>query len=250
MTATRVGAVLAALIASVAIPLSVRADPSQPAAAGFLLSAGSPVTIVLDHTVSSAELEPGAIIPAHLREAIVLRGKTLAPAGTQMHLIVTDIRRAGNGVGGEIVFRVEPVHLADDVNLPMRLIHPAMSATLVLANPDDIVLPLKAKTLPARGADIMLPPGTQLRARTTLTVDATNPNKTVLASPMPYTISTDRPYAAFTPIPLTTYNPNFTPAPRRRGRHTPTPSPSPSPSETATATPTPSPSPTPTQTPA
>jgi hypothetical protein len=246
VTATRVSAVLAALIASVAIPLSVRADPSQPAAAGFLLSAGSPVTIVLDHTVSSAELEPGAIIPAHLREAIVLRGKTLAPAGTQMHLIVTDIRRAGNGVGGEVVFRVEPVHLADDVNLPMRLIHPAMSATLVLANPDDIVLPPKAKTLPARGADLTLPPGTQLRARTTLTVDATNPNKTVLASPMPYTISTDRPYAAFTPIPLTTYNPNFTPAPGRRRR----PSPSPSPSETATASPTPSPSPTPTQTPA
>jgi hypothetical protein len=241
---------LAALIASVAIPLSVRADPSQPAAAGFLLFAGSPVTIVLDHRVSSAELEPGAIIPAHLREAIVLRGKTLAPAGTQMHLIVTDIRRAGNGVGGEVVVRVEPVHLADDVNLPMRLMHPAMSATLVLANPEDIMLPPKAKTLPAHGADLTLPPGTQLRARTTLTVDATNPNKTVLASPMPYTISTDRPYAAFTPIPLTTYNPNFTPAPRRRGRHTPTPSPSPSPSETATATPTPSPSPTPTQTPA
>jgi hypothetical protein len=239
---------LAALIASVAIPLSVRADPSQPAAAGFLLSAGSPVTIVLDHTVSSAELEPGAIIPAHLREAIVLRGRTLAPAGTQMHLIVTEIRRAGNGVGGEVVFRVEPVHLADDVNLPMRLIHPSLSATLVLANPDDIVLPAKAKTLPARGADLTLPPGTQLRARTTLTVDATNPNKTVLASPMPYTISTDRPYAAFTPIPLTTYNPNFTPAPRRRGRATP--SPSPSPSQTATESPTPSPSPTPTQTPA
>jgi len=250
VTATRVGAALAALLASVAIPLSIRADPSQPAAAGFLLSAGSPQTIVLDHTVSSAEMEPGAIVPAHLRDAIVVRGKTLAPAGAPMHLIVTQIRRAGNGVGGEIVFRVEPVHLADDLNLPMRLLHPALNATLVLANPDDIVLPAKAKSSPGLSADLTLPPGTQLRARTTLTVDATNPNKTVLASPMPYTISTDRPYAAFTPIPLTTYNPNFTPPPRRRGRATPTPSPSPSPSQTASESPTPSPSPTPTQTPA
>lgn len=249
MTATRVGAVLAALVASVAIPLSVWADPSQPAATGFLLSAGSPQTIVLDHTVSTAELEPGAIIPAHLRDAIVLRGKTLAPAGTQVHLIVTEIRRAGDGVGGEVVFRIEPVHLADDLSLPMRLIHPALSATLALANPDDVALP-KAKSQPLiRGADLTLPPGTQLRARTTLTVDATNPQKTVLASPMPYTISTDRPYAAFTPIPLTTYNPAaFTPPPRRR-RGRATPSPSPSPSETASESPTPSPTPSPTQTP-
>jgi hypothetical protein len=246
VTATRVGAVLAALFASVAFPLLVRADPSQPAVAGFLLSAGSILTIVLDHTVSTAELEPGAIIPAHLRDAIVVRGKTLAKAGAPLHLIVTEVRRAGNGVGGEVVLRVEPVHLEDELNLPMRLLHPALSATLVLANPDDITLPAKEKTSPpVRGSDLTLVPGTLLRARTMATVDATDPNKTVLATPLPYTLSTDRPYAAFTPIPLTTYNPSaFTPAPRRRrGRPTPSPSPSPSPSETATATPTPNPTP-------
>ena len=245
MTATRLGAVLAALTASVAIPLLVCANPSQPDATGFLLSAGSFETIVLDHTVSTAELEPGAIIPAHLRDAIVLRGKTLAKAGTPLHLIVTEVRHAGNGVGGEVVLHVEPVHLDDELTLPMRLVHPALSATLVLANPDDIALPAKQKASPpVRGSDLTLSPGTLLRARTTVTLDATDPNRTVLATPLPYTLSTDRPYAAFTPIPLTTYNPAaFTPAPRRRrGQPTPSPSPSPSPSESATPTPNPTPS--------
>jgi hypothetical protein len=236
---------LAALVASVAIPLLVRADPSQPAAAGFLLFAGSVETIVLDHTVSTAELEPGAIVPAHLRDAIVLRGKTLAKAGTPLHLIVTEVRRAGNGVGGEVVLRVESLRLDDELNLPLRLQHPALSATLVLANPDDVVLPAKARSSPpVRGSDLTLAPGTQLRARTTVTVDATDPNKTVLATPLPYTISTDRPFAAFTPIPLTTYNPAaFTPRPRRRRRGKATPSPSPSPSSSETASPTPNPTP-------
>jgi len=245
VTATRKGAALAALVASVAIPLLVRADPSQPAAAGFLLSAGSPETIVLDRAVSTADLEPGAVIPAHLRDPIALRGKTLAKTGAPLRLVVTEVRRAGNGVGGEVVLRVEPVQLDDDLKLPMRLLHPALSATLVLANPDDVVLPATFKGAPlARGTDLSLPPGTQLRARTTVTIDATNPNKTVLATPLPYTISTDRPFAAFTPIPLTTYNPAaFTPRPRRRrGKATPTPSPSPSPSETSSPTPNPTPS--------
>lgn len=242
MTATRVGVVLAMLIASVAFPLLVCADPSQPAAAGFLLPAGTSETIVLDHTVSTADLEPGAIIPAHLRDPIVLRGKTLARAGALAQLTVTEVRRAGNGVGGEIVLHIDPVHLESGLNLPMRFVHPALSATLVLANPDDIVLPATAKSSPPlRGTDLTLLPGTQLRARTTAMLDATDPNKTVLATPLPYTISTDRPYAAFTPIPLTTYNPSaFTPPPRRRrGRARPTPSPTPSPSETASPTPNP-----------
>jgi hypothetical protein len=237
--------VLAALIVSVAFPLLVSADPSQPAAAGFLLSTGSSETIVLDRAVSTADLEPGAVVPAHLHDAIVLRGKTLAKAGAPVELFVTEVRRAGNGVGGEVVLRIEPVHLEDQLDLPMRLLHPALSSTLVLANPDDIVLPVKAKNSPpVRGADLTLLPGTLLRARTTATVDATDPNKTVLATPLPYTLSKERPYAAFTPIPLTTYDPKaFTPAPRRRrGKPTPSPSPSPSASETATPTPNPTPS--------
>lgn len=246
MVATRVSAAFAALAAAVAFPLLVHADPSQPAAAGFLLPAGTPEVIVLDHTINTAQIEPGDIVPAHLRQAIVLRGKTLAQAGTQVHLIVTEVRRSGNGVSGEVLLRAEPLRLNDDLSLPVRLMHPALSPLLVLANGDDVTVPAKARSELRQGTELILPAGTLLRARTAATVDATNAEKMVVVTPPPFTISTERPYSAFTPIPLTTYNPKFfTPAPRR-GRHgRPTPSPSPSSSESSSPAPTPSPSTTP-----
>ena len=244
MLVTRVSAAFAALAASVALPLLVHADPSQAPAAGFLLSAGAPEVIVLDHSINSAQIEPGDIVPAHLRQAIVVRGKTLAAAGEPVHLVVTEVRRAGNGVSGEVVLRVEPLHLNDNLALPVRLSHPAMSPLLVLANAEDITLTAKAKGELHRGSDLILPAGTALRAHTAATIDATDLQKIVVVTPPPYTISTDRPYSAFTPIPLVTYNPSaFTPPPRRRG--TPSPSPSPSASESVTPAPAPTPSTTP-----
>lgn len=243
MLATRVSAAFAALAASVALPLLVHADPSQAPAAGFLLSLGTPQTLVLDHAIDSAHIEPGDIVPAHLRAAIVVRGKTLAPAGEQVHLLVTEVRRAGNGASGQVVLRVEPLHLAENLTLPVRLPHPALSPLLVLADTDDVVIPARAKSDLHQGGDLFLPAGTQLRARTAATIDATDPEKITVASPPPYTLSTERPYAAFTPIPLTTYNPTaFTPPPRgRRGRHAPSPSPSPSASPSASPAPSTSP---------
>jgi hypothetical protein len=256
---TRVGAACAALAASFAIPLSVRADPPQAAAAGFLLPAGTVLTIVVDQQLDSAVIEPGTIVRAHLRDPIVVRGKTLAPAGAQVQLIVSATRRSSEGVSGEIMLRVEPLQLSDGLNLPMRLVYPVLSPLLIAANTTDITLPQHAKNEQIkRGEDLIVPRGTMLRAKTTVTVDATNPQQDVLVAPPPYTISTEKPYSAFTPIPLATYNPRPTPPPRNRrgrGRGGPTPSPSPSPSVTASpsasaiSTASPSASPTTTATP-
>jgi len=214
----------------------------------LLLPAGTVETIVLDQAIDSAQTEPGAIIRAHLRDAIVVRGKTLAPAGSPVQMIVSATRRAGNGVSGEIMLRLESVHLVDDLNLPMRLLHPVLSPLLVAANAEDIALPSKAAAETVkRGANLVLPHGTMMRAKTALTIDATDPHKDVLVPPPPYTISTEKPYSAFTPIPLVTYSPRPTPPPRPRGRGRgrgrakPSPSPSPSPSATESTTTTPSP---------
>ena len=248
MKVTRVGAACAALAASFAIPLLVRADPPHTAAAGFLLPAGTTQTIVLDQQIDSAETEPGTLVRAHLRDPIVVRGKTLAPAGAQVQLIVSATRRSSEGVSGQIMLRLEPpLHLSDGLNLPMRLLYPVLSPLLVAANTTDITLPPDAKIEQIkRGADLILPKGTMLRAKTTVTLDATNSQQDMLVAPAPYTISTEKPYAAFTPIPLVTYHPRATPPPRnRRGRGTPAPSPSSSP----TATPSPSASPTASPTP-
>jgi hypothetical protein len=163
-----------------------------------------------------------------------------------VHLVVTATRRAGAGVSGELFLRIEPIHLADGLSLPLRLLHPVLSPLLVAANREDIVFPANARTLPKDGSDLILPVGTILRATTTATLDATNPDRITLQTPPPYTLSTTEPYAAFTPIPLFTYDPHGTPVPRKGKRPqtgTITPSPSPVPSVFATATPTSFPSP-------
>jgi hypothetical protein len=245
---TRGSAALAVLVASVAFPLLVwAADPSQQTAVGFLLPAGTAETIVLDQAIDSAQIQPATIVNGHLRSPIVLRGKVLAPADTPIRMVVTATRRAGDGVSGEVVLRVEPVGLQGGISLPVHLVHPALSPLLVLANPQDIVISTHARGELHQGKDLMLPRGTLFRAATSATLDATNPEKIVVATPPPYTISTDRPYSIFTPIPLTTYNPHASPPPgRRRGRRKPEPSPSPS----GTASESPAPTPTEFSTPA
>jgi hypothetical protein len=245
VTATRACAALAVL-ASVALPLLVLADPPQPAAAGFLLPAGTPLAVVLDERLDSSSTPPGKTVATHLRDPIVVHGRTLAVAGTSVFMTVTETRRASNNVDGEIFVRLHPVKLSDNIELPLRLAHPVLSPPLVAANPEDVVLPAREIHLLAAnaGQELVLPPGTILRAHTAATLDATDPRNIVVATPPPFTISTDRPYAAFTPIPLFTYNPAFTPPPRRRRGTQATPKPSPTPSPSASPSPTPSPTPT------
>lgn len=236
MTVRRAGAACAALAAAIVVPWLVYAAPPQTTAAGVILPAGSSEMLVLDQSVDSATAQPGATIAAHLRGAIVLHGKVLARAGTAVRLIVAETRRAGAGAGGEVFLRVEPLELAGGIALPLQLQHPALTPVLVAANPQDVALP-NSKEKPKAGTDLMLPPGTVLRVRTSATLDASDPDQTKVTTPPPYTFSTDQPYAAFTPIPLYTLNPHYTQPPgRRRGnaRPTATPSPSPSPSPSPT----------------
>jgi hypothetical protein len=246
--AIRSGAALVALAASIAIPFSVRADPPQPAAAGFLLPAGTVVTIVLDQEIDSATVAPGAVIAAHLRDPIVVGGRTLAPAGSPVRIVVTETRRAGDGVSGEVVLDLAPVRLTDRLDLPLRFVHADLSPLLIAADPEDVILPPSPKAQPLkRGFDVILPRGTRLRARTAASVQATSSAGDTLVTPPPYRLSTEKPYAPFTPIPLATYNPRFTPAPRN-AKPSPPPPPSSSPSA-STASPSPAPTPSPAATP-
>jgi len=237
--ARRAGAAaLAALAAVAAVPLLVRAAPPQVTAAGVILPAGAAETIVLDRDVDSDNTLPGTTVPAHLRAAIVLRGRIVVPSGKPVRLVVTETRRSADGIGGEIFLRAESLEIAEGLAMPLRLVHPVLSAPLIARNRVDVVLPPHAKQ-PADNGNLVLPAGTLLLARTGATLDASHPDQLTVSTPAPYIISTDRPYSAYTPIPLTTLNPNATQPPRRRkGRHTPPPAPSASPSPYETLFPT------------
>ena len=232
-----------AALASIALPLLVRADPPQPAAVGFLLPDGAPLALVLEQRLDSATTPPGAQIRTRLRRPLLFHGVTVAPAGTPVWLTVTQTRPASADVDGEIFLRVGAIRLADGADLPLNLPHYGLSAPLVAANRDDITIPGRMAASVPHGLDLSLPPGTVMRARTAAAVDASDPRKLVVVKPPPYTLSNDTPYSAFTPIPLMTYHPMALPPTRRRR---PTPSPSPTASPTGTASPVPSPTPTPT----
>ncbi|MBV8356198.1 MAG: hypothetical protein JO101_12805, partial [Candidatus Eremiobacteraeota bacterium] len=248
MIATRACAALAAL-ASVVVPLLVRADPPpSQGAAGFVLPTRTTVALVLQNPLGSATSTPGETAYARIAAPLTLQGRTLAPRGSEVVLTVTAIRHASPAVDGAIFLSVSALRLTTGADLPLSLSHPVISPLLVAANPQDIRIPGAAPSQPPLGSEIVLPSGTVLRATTEAAVDATDPQRTVIVTPPPYTLSTDRPYSAFTPIPLFTYNTRFyTPAPRRgsRGRARPSASPSPTPTSTSTstsetATPTPS----------
>ena len=239
MLGKRACAALAAL-ASIALPILVRADPPQPAAVGSLLPSGAPLALVLEERLDSATTLPGTQIRTRLRQPLLFHGVTVAPAGARVWLTVTQIRRASPDVDGEIFVRVGSIRLADGADLPLSLPHYALSAPLVAANRDDVAIPGRTATTVPHGLELLLPPGTVLRARTAAAVDASDPHKLLVVKPPPYTLSTDTPYSAFTPIPLMTYNPLALP-PTRRGRPAPTPA--------ATASPTDTPPPLPSATP-
>ena len=190
------------------------------------------MSLVLDREINSDSTAPGTVIPAHLRTAIALNGKIVVPSGKAVQLVVTETRRSAGTVGGEVFLRAEALEIAEGLALPLRLVHPVLSAPLIARNREDIVLPARVAQPSVQG-NLMLPAGTSLLARTGATLDATHPDQLTVSTPAPYVISTDVPYSAYTPIPLTTLNPNATQPPRRgrrptRGTITPSPSPLPS----------------------
>jgi hypothetical protein len=209
---------------------------STPDAAANVLPIDSSVFFVLDGTVSSRG-EKGTMVRAHLRDAIVLGGKTLAPAGAPLDLSIVDVRRALMGnVDGWVQVDLHALRLADGQTLPLHLPRSHIDRFVTVGQAStqettdtigDIFVPYHMLYHALRkGSDVTLRPGTVLRARTSAALKIAG-TAVVISTPQPFNSTNDKPYAAFSPAPV------FTP----RGFVPPTPKPSPSPTPTSTATP-------------
>jgi len=182
----------------------------------------------------------GMSVNAHLRDALILNGVTLAPAGTAMTLIVSAAAPAKiGGIDGSIDFYFKPLDLGRYGALPIRaaLSHVAIERSAgraatrdTLDTAGDIFIPGYVLFHALRkGQNVVLPAGTAIRARTTASIDAADAQDVVIATPAPLRLSGDRPFSPFTPLPLFTERPTV---PQR----SPSPSPSPSPSAAPTST--------------
>lgn len=187
----------------------------------------SSLFFVLDGTISS-RLKAGSVVRAHLRDAVVLEGKTIAAAGTPVDIEISQATPAhmGNEDGSVDVY-FKSLALANGKSIPLNTptahIDPHMSVgqyntRATVDTIGDIFVPGHyIYHMLRKGHDVVLGPGTVLRARTGASIMVAR-GAVVVATPQPFVSTSDTPHPAFSPAPLIT-PPGF---------QLPTPKPSPS----------------------
>ena len=222
--------------ASAALALSPPAPPNAPplkpglavptATPGALLPVGSLLAVVLDDRISSRDTPPNTTIRYHLKDALVVGGVTVAPAGSRGTLTVIQGHKAvAPDQDGNVQIALSP--FATLVGpLPVRPIHEYLTINHTagqLTTRDetdtatDIIVPYAVLyQVFRRGHDLVLPVGSELRLLTAASISAIDPKNVVIATPPPFILSTDPIHADFTPIPLATVPPPFhrSPSPR------------------------------------
>lgn len=210
---------------------STSAPALNPAA--DVLPDNSSLFFVLDGTIGSHS-KPGTAVTAHLRDPIILRGRTIAPAGTQVEIQVTQSSpaQAGN-VDGWVDVYFHALRLPSGQMLPLITpsahIDPHMTAgqastRAVTDTVGDIFIPGHVLYhMLRKGADVTLRPGTIVRARTAAVLTFAH-GTVAISTPPPFVTTLDTPHPDFVPAPV------FTPP----GFHPPTPKPTPTVRPTST----------------
>ena len=220
-----------------------------------MLPFDSTLAFVLDDAISSKSSRAGQYVAVHLRDPLVVGGRTVAPAGAPAKIRIVAVSAADIGdVYGFVDVFFEPLQLPDGRQLPLRApvarLEPHVSAghesTVEWEDTiEDQVIPYHfLYHIFRKGKNFVLGAGSQIPARTEATLMVA-PNGTVaIATAAPIRASLRTPTSAFpTEPPATPFGPSGgassrkTPAPVT----TPTPTPWPTP-EPPSATPSASPS--------
>jgi hypothetical protein len=200
-----------------------------------ILPLDSSLFFVLDDAISS-RLKAGTDVRAHLRDAVVLQGRTVIPAGTPVQIEVYGVTppHMGNEDGSVDIY-FKPLMLPDGKSIPLTTptghIDPHVSVgqyntRAAVDTVGDIFIPGHyIYHMLRKGRDVTLGAGTVLRARTGASIMLAHNGAVVIATPQPFLTITDTPHPAFSPAPLIT-PPGFqprTPKPTPSVRPTTTP---------------------------
>jgi hypothetical protein len=215
-------------------------SPSAPPP-GNVLPFDSTLLFVLDDPISSKTSKAGELVRAHLKNAIVIAGRTVAPAGKSVRIRIVDASASDIAdTYGFVDIFFEPLVLPDGRTLPLRTpvarLSPNVSAgheSTVEAEDTmgDIFVPYyPLYQIFRKGKNFVLGPGSVIPANTEATLTA-QPNGTIaIVTPRPLQASNETPNATFPVSPFATpFGPGATPRPRPTPRAAPTPSASPSP---------------------
>jgi hypothetical protein len=214
--------------------------PTLTAPPSNALPFDSTLLFVLDDPISSKTSKTGQLVRAHLKNAIVVDGHTVAPAGTPGFVRIVDVSGADIAdTYGFVDIFFEPLALPNGLTLPLRApvgrLEPRVSSgheSTVAAEDTvgDIFVPYYALWQIFRhGKNFILNPGSELAARTDASVTARRDGTILIVTPRPLAQSSEVPDATFPTEPLATPLPTAPPTPRSHPTPTPTPSIEPSP---------------------
>ncbi len=198
---------------------------------------------MLDDSLSSSKSRAGQIVAAHLKDAISVGGRAVAPAGTPVKIRIVSASAADIGdVYGFVDVFFEPMTLPDGRMLPLRApvarLEPHVSAghesTVEWEDTiEDQVIPYHFLYHIFRtGKNFVLKAGSELPARTEATLTVLANGTVAIETPHPMAENLHMPKATFPTQPPAT---PFGPAGGSKSRKTPSP----------LTTPTPTPWPTP-----
>jgi hypothetical protein len=222
---------------------SPKATPSPPP---NLLPFDSNLLFVLDDPISSKASKAGEIVRAHLKDPIVLLGRTIAPAGAPATIKIIDTSSADIlDTYGFVDIFFEPLHLPDGRLLPLRAPiarlapHVSSGHQSTVAAEDtvgDIVVPYYSfYQIFRKGKNFVLAPGSVLSAETQATITELPNGTAAVVTPEPLAESTYVPKATFPVEPeATPFGPGATST--HHAKPLPKPSPSPTSSSSSSST--------------
>jgi hypothetical protein len=201
-----------------AIPLTTpraTASPSAtPSPPGNALPIGSTIALVLDATLSSASSKKDDVVPAHLKDALVLDGTMIAAAGAPVRIRVIDAKAASNpDIYGYIDIYVFPLLLASGGELPVRPptshlnvnISAGHASTSEVENTvGDIFTPTMLLHVFRKGRNFTLEPGAIVNVRTQATVSVSRTGTVSVTTPAPMLLEAQTPHSSFNAMPLST----------------------------------------------
>ena len=209
---------------------------------GNVLPFDSTLLFVLDEPISSKSSKSGTMVRVHLKNAVVVAGRTIAPAGAPAEIRIVDSSAADIAdTYGFVDIYFEPLKLADGRMLPLRTpigrLSPSVSSgheSTVAAEDTagEIFVPYYPLwQIFRKGKNFVLGTGSVLPAKTEATVTALPNGPIGIVTPAPLNQSTESPNATFPVMPMATpFGPSVS-APH--GRSSPSPTAAPTPASTA-----------------
>ncbi len=201
---------------------------------------------VLDDPISSISSRKNDIVRAHLKDALIIGGVTVAPANSPVQIDILDAEAAQMGdVYGFVDIYFRSLHLPGGRTVPLRAPTSHLTVNVSAGHEStvgaedtvgDIVIPYHVLYRAFRkGRNFVLGTGSEIRARTQATISVTPNGGFAIATPVPIVIGGGTPHPTFSAVPLATPAEKYMPhtaAPKPTPTSTPLPSPSPQQSPT------------------